>query len=203
MDLGAALTTDISAEPIISGALLGGALAAGGAYVAAALGIGGTGAAAAGGAATVVNGAVQAAGADGDPTNEIQHGMQILERAANNANIRPQFRLGAQAQLDRATHWLSTGRLTNVEQRIANGRLDLALTNGQAVEVKYWTNTYALQSIETLGGQLLRYQNAGYNMILEMLTTKTDPITSETWARIASYLHSMGVQLAEGSGIVP
>lgn len=71
VDLGTALTTDISAEPIISGALLGGALAAGGAYVAAALGVGGTGAAATGGAATVAGGAVQAAGADGDPTNEV------------------------------------------------------------------------------------------------------------------------------------
>ena len=88
VDLGAALTTDISAEPIISGALLGGALAAGGAYVAAALGIGGTGAAATGGAATVAGGAVQAAGADGDPTNEIQTGINTVYQLVENGSTR-------------------------------------------------------------------------------------------------------------------
>jgi len=88
VDLGTALTTDISAEPIISGALLGGALAAGGAYVAAALGVGGTGAAATGGAATVAGGAVQAAGADGDPTNEIQTGINTVYQLVENGSTR-------------------------------------------------------------------------------------------------------------------
>jgi RHS repeat-associated protein len=43
MDFGEALSTDIKAEPIVKGAFLGSTIAVGGAYVATALGVGGTG----------------------------------------------------------------------------------------------------------------------------------------------------------------
>ena len=129
MDFGEALTTDISAEPIVKGAFLGSTIAVGGAYVATALGIGGTGAAAAGGAATVAGGAVQAAGADGDYTNEVaplaNGGYNTLSRAA-------EFGIKSFNALRNAVRGTGLQRHHIIEQRFAPG---LGLNPGQMASV--------------------------------------------------------------------
>ncbi len=182
--------------------LVGGGILAWKGAAAAISAIGGTGA-----AVTLSKVGEVAAGAacvDGDCTDEVRDGLNLLERTANTPRIWSQFRLGYQAELERAKYWASTGRLTNIEQRIPNGRLDLTLMNNQAVEVKYWTQTYAAANLQRLGDQLLKYQNAGYNMILEMASTKTDPITLEYWQQhVVPFLEGIGVTLGTGSGLVP
>ncbi len=153
MDLGEALRTDISAEPIIKGALLGSTIAVGGAYVATALGVGGTGAAAAGGAATVAGGAVQAAGADGDYTNEVaplaNGGYNTLSRAAD-------FGIKSFNALRDAVRGNGLQRHHIIEQRFAPG---LRLNPGQMPSVVLTPEEH--QRFTNLWHDAIPYINSG------------------------------------------
>ena len=141
--------------------------------------------------------------------NRVQQGLERLQNAASNPRMWNPFRLGARAALERARYWLAQGRLKGVEVTLENNkRIDLELTSSDpseklAVEVKYWSQEYALGHLDKLRDQLLSYQSQGYRLILEMFQTKTNPITAEQWQRILNYLRDEGLNLSDQSQLLP
>ncbi|MBV1800698.1 hypothetical protein [Siccirubricoccus sp. G192] len=110
----------------------------------------------------------------------VREGIARLRALAQNENIPYPYRIGINAQLRRAEELHRSGRLVGVEvtQPQGKGRIDFELTDpDQVVEYKYWTSEYTQNNMAKLIAQLRKYQSAGKQVVLELGTTKTKPIT--------------------------
>jgi len=134
----------------------------------------------------------------------VQRGVQTLQRLASDPHIPQRFRLGYQAQLERAKYWAGRGRLTGVEITGEGGvRFDLELGQSTVVEVKYWTARYAMSHIGELARQLGTYQAQGKQIILEMFQTATNPLTEENWRYILESLQRASINISSQSQLLP
>jgi RHS repeat-associated protein len=109
---------------------------------------------------------------------EVRRGIGWLEKLVKSERVFPPYRRGLAAELLRAEELFKAGKLKAVEAVVEGGRVDLILVTDEIVEVKYWRESYASGQIERLLYQLQRYHEATERpVILELVQTKTDPIT--------------------------
>ncbi len=109
---------------------------------------------------------------------EIRRGVAYLEKMVNSERIPERFRPGFAAELVRAEEYYKASKLRAVEAVVEDGRVDLILVTDEIVEIKYWRESYASGQIGRLLDQLQRYhETTGRPVILELVQTKTDPIT--------------------------
>jgi hypothetical protein len=107
------------------------------------------------------------------------------------------------AQLHRAEELARQGLLEDYEASYARSRFDLTLKGGdRVIEVKYWTQGYTETHFKDLVGQLMKYQNTGKQVILEMYQTQQDSITWEFWTQLLDDLAAEGVVLSEESSLL-
>jgi len=118
---------------------------------------------------------MQASGA----SDEVLRGVRRLAQQIANEKIHPAYRWGLMAELDRAYTWYRKGLLEGVEVTVQGGRVDLVLVTKEIVEVKYWRQSYASAHIDRLLHQIQTYQATGRPVILELVQTKTEPITED------------------------
>jgi len=62
---------------------------------------------------------------------------------------------------------------------VQGDRADLILVTKEIVEIKYWRQSYAREHIDRLLHQIQTYQATGRPVILELVQTKTEPITED------------------------
>ena len=86
---------------------------------------------------------------------------------------------GAGGEWLRAEQVFKEGKLKAVEVVVEGGRVDFILVTDEIVEVKYWRQQYTERNIDELVSRLRRYQQTGRPIILELVRTKTNPITEE------------------------
>jgi hypothetical protein len=108
---------------------------------------------------------------------EVMRGIKWLEKLVKSERVPARFRRGFAAELLRAEEYFKAGKLRAVEAVVKRGRVDLILVTDEIVEVKYWRESYAMKHIPELLKQLEMYQTTGHPVILELVQTKTDPLS--------------------------
>jgi RHS repeat-associated protein len=135
---------------------------------------------------------------------QINQGLARLRNLANNPSVYAQYRLGAQAQLERALYYQDQGVLQGVEVTQGSSRFDITLTTANdIVEVKYWTADYAENNYRQLSNQLAKYEALGKNITLEMYQTQTDPLDAQSFADLLRRLADEGINLDPRSQLLP
>ena len=110
---------------------------------------------------------------------EIMKGVQWLEKLVKSERMWEPYRRGLAAELLRAEQLFKEGKLKAVEVVVEGGRVDFILVTDEIVEVKYWRQQYTAKNIEELATQLKNYQKSGRPILLELVQTRTDPITEK------------------------
>jgi hypothetical protein len=112
---------------------------------------------------------------------EVMQGIRRLEKLVKNERVWAPYRRGLAAELARAEEYFKAGKLRAVEAVVEGGRVDFILVTEEIVEVKYWRQQYTAtkKNIERLADQLKTYQKSGRPIILELVRTKTNPVTEK------------------------